>query len=367
MIETKATNNPEILDKLDKDLQSSDADSIEAQYNATRKTAVWAGASVGGVTFLLLLVALGILWQASAGAKGWALGAIIGAVAGLILGFSAQAFVMKRVKGKVQTAILPLVIHSVLGKDVTYLTSTNFDRTFLKDLWAFPVNSLEPKEMLYGTYAGVPFIAADVTSYHYESRSNGKSTYQERVNDFVGTVFVYRFNKPSNAVILAREKGFMSLDFSRPLKEKFESESIQFNDTYDTYVNDLQSAFYVLTPQNILGLLDIQSLAQGKMTVIIDKRAIAIVVRGATGPLTDSIKGKLDKDDIHAIANRLVPIKAFAETLNLNNSYWTDIQKAQAFDAKDLYASLAQGKGRSRKQDDSLFSYLIRQTGEHQS
>ncbi len=333
MIASNLSNTPETQDEIRKAFETSEKKALIAAIEESRKK-TWLYAGIGsGIVFFTVLLVAGLLVKSG---FGWLLGAVAGAITGgTILAVSLGSFRVNT-KRRINAHILPELVRIVLGKDAVYEPGAGFSRPFLNTIRAFPVNILDQTDRIHGTYEGVPFMCADVKSFHYETHSTGKSTYTTVVTDFLGTVFVFRFNKPSKAILRIVEKGFPSSLFMSGKSTKIETESIDFNNRFKTYANDEHQALYVMTPQNIMAFLDAQSLVKGKELYIIDNDKLIVVCSGATVSLGANFSGRFDDRDIMKMADQLVPLKGFVKTLRLDNTYWDDIAKLQSFTAESL-------------------------------
>lgn len=333
MIASNLSNTSETQKEIRKAFETPEKKALIAAIEERRKKA-WLYAGIGSAAiFLIVLLVAGLLVEDG---LGWLLGSVVGVIlGGSVLAVSLGSFRANTAR-QVNAHILPELVRIVLGQDVVYEPDAGFSRSFLDTIGAFPVNILNQSERLHGTYEGVPFMCADVKSFHYETHSNGRSTYTTVVTDFLGTVFIFRFNKPSKAILRIVEKGFPGSLLMSGKSTKIETESIDFNSRFKTYANDEHQALYVMTPQNIMAFLDAQSLVKGKELYIIDNDKLIVVCSGGTVSLDASFSGRFDDRDIMKMADQLVPLKGFVKTLRLDNTYWDDIAKLQSFTAESL-------------------------------
>lgn len=325
MILSNLTSTSESWDEVKKAMETPEQEAFRANINKNRKNAQITALVVGLIMFAIPLILSGVI------AKEWAVGAVLGAFLGIISAIFVLVISSSSNKKKISASIVPYVVKSVLGKDAVYEGSAGFSRKFLSSLKAFPVNILNQTDRIHGSYLGVPFMCSDVTSFHYETRTTGKNTYTTTVVDFTGSIFVYRFNKPSDAIIRIIQKGFIGNLYFSGKAEKLETESIQFNNTYTMLVNDKEQALFVMTPQNILATVDCSNYVKGRLLFLIDKENLIIVASGPTRPLSDAVSGKFDDADLMKMANMLTPVKAFIKTLDLTNTYWRDIERLKNY------------------------------------
>lgn len=263
-----------------------------------------------------------------------------------------------KVKSPVMKKISKLFIDEVLGNDVK-IDERYYSLDFLRALNSFPVNTVHQEDGIFGTYKGVPYFVSDVYSYHTEYTGKSSTT----VVDFNGSIFVMRFNKPSDAIIDIiegkKKVGYFSNKKKLKEMEYIETESIDFNDKFGTFVNDHEKALYVLTPQFITRVLDFKNMINGKVTIIIDKKAIAILCSGKTTSITKCLKGKLDLKDLLEVGKNLSLIKKTIEAFDLTDSYWQDIKEMNSFDCDKLVNGVSKQKENKHKEFNDFFSHLI--------
>lgn len=264
-----------------------------------------------------------------------------------------------KVKRPVMKKITDLVINEILGNDVK-LDDKYYSLDFLKSLQSFRVSTIKQEDGIFGTYKGVPYFSGDVYSYHTEY--TGKSS--RTVVDFNGTIFTIRFNKPTDAIIniiegKTKKPGYFSSGSKLKNMEFIETESIEFNEQFGVFANDQEKALYVLTPQFINEVLDFKKIIKGKVSIIIDKYAIAIICEGKTTSITKCFKGKLDIKDLMNLGKNLTLIKEVIESFDLTNTYWQNVKEMNEFDCNKLVKGVSKNKKKDHKEDDGFFSYLI--------
>lgn len=363
MVETNVTIGENTKEEIDKIKESPAFLEAQEKISRKRRTYLISGFITSLIAFILVFVLLGTLSNWTSESFTFVTFFIAFAIA-LLIGSGFFTYYRRRVVKPIASNFIPVVTQIVMGPDTEW-ANDGYSRTFLESLSSFPVNSLQESDRISGSYKGVPYIVSDVQSFHMETHSNGKTTTTSKVIDFNGTIFVFRFNKPSDAVISISQgisKGvFHKTIVATSIKGSFEpieTESIDFNNKFVTYVNDHEKALYVLTPQNILSILDASNIVKGRISFIIDRYAIAIICSGKTTSLADSIKGKLTERDLYDIANKLLPIKAFIDILKLDNTYWLDIDKMKKFTPEFLVTSLCYSAS-FESYSDSYFSYLL--------
>lgn len=114
-------------------------------------------------------------------------------------------------------------------------------------------------------YKNIPFIASDILIEDERSDSDGH-TYA--VTLFKGQWFIFDFNKSFKADLQICEKGFMNNRrrlFSEDRLKKVELEDINFNKEFNVYAQNELDAFYVLTPNTMEKIKEVENKVTGKL------------------------------------------------------------------------------------------------------
>jgi|GEM_PF-348316 len=112
-------------------------------------------------------------------------------------------------------------------------------------------------DFIEGKIESVKFISSDLWSRERTS-NDGKSSVRTL---FRGRVIIFDFNKPIKGHVLALDK---FKPYSKGLA-KVDTESIEFNKTFNTYASDAQLLFYILTPQMIEALMELERNHPGRI------------------------------------------------------------------------------------------------------
>ena len=178
----------------------------------------------------------------------------------LALGFSVHNSINKEFKSRFIIDIIKniypnAVYDSKHGLDLQQIMEPGFfkrpDRFYSEDYVA-------------AKYNDISFMMSDFTlqERHVSCNSNGGTTVSY-VNYAKGRFMIFDFKRPFTQVLKIAETKYLGLN-TRGL-EKIETESVAFNKKFDTYTSDSLTAFYVLTPQIQLKLLELESKFKGSI------------------------------------------------------------------------------------------------------
>lgn len=118
-------------------------------------------------------------------------------------------------------------------------------------------NRFYSEDYISGTYKGIPFEQSDVKiQYH---TSSGKSSHTTTY--FSGRMFVFHFTGRNvlPVQIFSERFSYRAKPIERFKMNKVNLESVEFNKRFDVKAVNEHDAFYVLTPQMMEKLFDLQS------------------------------------------------------------------------------------------------------------
>ena len=243
------------------------------------------------------------------------IGIIVGAAIFLfsLIGF---AIISGSAKNKYTAAIAPEIINALYGPNAEYSPNGGYQRDYLVNLDCFPVRTLKQDTLIKGHYFGIPFTIANVESYHYETRGSGKNRRQEKVTDFLGSVMSFKMNKPSKSVIKVIEGSNLfsgkTIDF----------ESSAFNKKFNTYSDDRENAFYIITPQLQLAMLDIEKALPGGLKILFRNDELVIIAAGNTTTFSGIKLKESDNYNINVILDSILAPGFVIEKMNLDHKFF---------------------------------------------
>lgn len=310
----KVKSSPDLKRKLTEFMskKSSSHDRLvsECQQKMKKNTII---SSVVAAVFLIL----GII--ACVVTKTWFL-MVFAIIFGGIIAGTTYAVGKNNAKRKYLGSFAPSIIEILYGPKSTYNVVGGFSREYLSDLNLFPVRKLRQEDQIIGQYQGVPFTITDVTSYHEETRSNGKTTTTETVYDFVGSVISIRMNKPAKTPLT------LLRGFSLFSGDSIDFESTEFNKLYNCYCQDREQAFYLITPQIQLAILQLTKGIPGSMSFLFRGDELVIAISGNSTEFKNlKLKGKNLNYNINVIIDAILLPAYIIDTLNLDHKFFINV------------------------------------------
>lgn len=307
----KVKSNPALIQKMTDFMNQSDLINQSTVLRKERKR----NTIIIMVIFALLGLGLGLFFGI-AGESAFA-GIIVGIIC-LVIGLIGVAIVFSSAKKKYTSKIAPSVIEALYGPKAVYQPNGGYDPDYLRGLNVFRVRSLNQWEFIQGHYFNIPFSISNVESYHYETRGSGKNSHQEKVTDFYGSVMSFKMNKPSKSVIEVTEG--MSLFSGKSIN--FESSA--FNKKFNVYCENRENAFYIITPQLQLAMIDIEKSVPGAITMLFRGEELVVVIASNITRFDKADLNETDNHNINAIIDSILAPALIIEDMNLDHKFFID-------------------------------------------
>ncbi len=182
-------------------------------------------------------------------------------------------------------------------------------------------DDVRTEDFLSGSIDGVSFVSSDVTLSTYETVSTGRRVSRVRRAFFSGRVFNFEFNKSFTGRVFVMEKGEPKTQYDT---EEVELESGEFNDIFNIYATDSHTAFYVLTPQIMEGLLKIERNHPGDLSFSFIGNKLNIAINNNLDTFALTMFRPLDETAIKSFKEDLDIFKDVIRSLNLNREIFKD-------------------------------------------
>lgn len=178
------------------------------------------------------------------------------------------------------------------------------------------------EDYLRAAYDGVPFEMSD---FHFQekhvttdSKGNTRVTY---VTYAKGRFMIFDFKRDFNKVVkVADNTGY---GFNTRGLEKIETESIDFNKKFKTYATDGITAFYVLTPQIQLKMLELESKFKGSIYFGFMSGKLYVAITDGVSILDINASKKISEDTMKIIESQLLLPASIINELGLSSDKYT--------------------------------------------
>lgn len=267
---------------------------------------------IGGIILAIgVIIALAL---SETSQSGMVLGFIVGAVGLVFLGIGGTSF--GKLKRNFKTTVLAKMFKELIP-DITYNPDQGlsqevvYSTDFLKRADRF-----HSEDFLSGQIDGVDFISSDVKleERHVQHTKNGTRVYY--VTYFLGRIFRFEFNKEFVGSLQVHEAGSPR---SRGYN-KVKLESIDFNKKFKTYATEDITAFYILTPDIMESIFNLEKRHPGRIGLTFQGDHLYVAINNNKDTFEVQLFRKIDESMIKEFEKDLLVIKDFIMTLKLNNN-----------------------------------------------
>lgn len=184
-------------------------------------------------------------------------------------------------------------------------------------------NTYSSNDFLRGEYKNIAFSQSDVTisEEHYTGRQKTSVTY------FKGRWMIFDFNKNFDCDLLVHDKSFNYADHRKSLFskefEKIRFENIEFNKTFESYTNNEQEAFYIITPHIMDSMTELREKTNGALIFCFCRNQLHIGVNNRRDAFEPPIFRSIDVESaISDISYDVSIITRFVDELNLDRKVY---------------------------------------------
>jgi len=269
------------------------------------------------------LVIVGVLLMIALGASSdiWVgLGIALSAAGGIIIaiGFGGYQSTIKAFKKD--------YLINVIGEWIeegVYQPDRGFDPSAVYACEFLPVaDRFHSEDYVEGKIEGVPFQMCDVKLEERRVRhtKNGTQTYY--VAYFVGQYYVLDFNKDFDGAVQVLETDRPRSN--RPFK-KVQLESVAFNKTFKTFATSEHTAFYLLTPQMMSRMMDLEKAHPGNLGFAFIDNKMYLAMHNNHSILEVRMFRKLDENMINEFKEDFRLLDDLVKELKLNQKIYKEI------------------------------------------
>lgn len=278
----------------------------EAKQKAEKKV------RIGGILLVIAGLAYLATMNSENGAQIFGFLAFLPAV--IVSGIGASEFM--KVKRRFKHEFLVDIIKNALP-ETTYIPEQGlsehevYQTEFLKR-----ADRYHSEDLMYGKIEDVAFRASDVKleERHVQHTKNGTRVYY--VAYFLGRVFHFTFNKPFEGYLQVLESGS---PLSNRGYKKVEMESVDFNKKFRTFSTNDLSAFYVLTPDIMERIMDLEKSHPGRIGFSFTGENLYIAINNNKDTFELKMFKPVDDQMIDEFKKDLLAVKEIVLLLKLNN------------------------------------------------
>ena len=174
------------------------------------------------------------------------------------------------------------------------------------------------EDYLKANYDGVDFEMSDFTfqERHVTTDSKGRQSVTY-VTYAQGRFMIFDFKRDFNEIVRVVENAYLGLH-TRGL-EKVETESIDFNDKFKVYASNPVTAYYVLTPQIQLKMLELESKFKGSVFFSYMQGKLYVAITDGVSILDINASKKISQETIEILDSQLLLPASIINELGLSS------------------------------------------------
>jgi hypothetical protein len=242
---------------------------------------------------------------------------------------------------------IPFIIAGIIIFAISESKVSSFRRKF-KEIVVKKILDQELGEYTYNQYAGIPLneiISVGIydSPDRYDLEDYIQSSYNEVRYEMCDATFEERYYVTVDGKREVRYRTYfkgriIKLDYKRDLNTtikiiegspqglnlrgltKVETESIEFNKKYKTYVSNKENVFYYLTPVMIQKLMELEKLFKGTIQYSITSDAMYIFINNSGDSLEVNLNRPIDDTQLNIIKSQILLASTIINEFNLDKT-----------------------------------------------
>ena len=178
------------------------------------------------------------------------------------------------------------------------------------------------EDYLKASYDGVEFEMSDFNFQERhvtrDSKGNTRVTY---ITYAKGRFMIFDFKRDFNKTVMVVENSHLGLRTGG--LEKVETESIDFNDKFKVYSSDAVTAYYVLTPQVQLKMLELESKFKGSIFFSYKQGKLYVAITDGVSILDINASKKISQETIDILESQLLVPASIINELGLSSEKYS--------------------------------------------
>lgn len=242
------------------------------------------------------------------------LGTIIVSIT-MIANVSAKA---KKFNSSLKDKIVVGMIHQELGADAVYQPNGGIPLEQITKLGMYKTpDRCHEEDYISAVYNQIPYQMCDARfeerHEHYDSKGTPHVSY---TTYFSGRIIRIDFKRHIDTFLMVVEGNPNGLRTAG--LEKVETEVIDFNKKYKTYVSSKEKAFYFLTPVLIQKMLELEKLFKGSIQYCMDGDCFYVFINNSVDSLDAPLSKKLDEKTLSILRSQITIGEAIINEFGLD-------------------------------------------------
>lgn len=172
------------------------------------------------------------------------------------------------------------------------------------------------EDLIKGSFEDVDFITCDIKAEERRQYTDSKgNVHYQYVTIFLGRLLVFEFNKNFEGITIGSEDIFNCQTFGLK-RRKFESDA--FNKKYKVYTNDDLNAFYIITPQIIERLMELEQKNKGRCSFSFINNKFFFAINNSKDTFELSLFKKINDESMNECLKDVFSMRDIIKDLKLN-------------------------------------------------
>ena len=304
-------NFQDIYEQLQSRIRQAEDKRLQLKAKGTKN-----GLIAGGITLVAGVVVSLII------GGGWP-GILIACMLGLIVLFSCIQSKSGELCAYYKENIISSII-SYLCQEASYRPESGIaESVFMNSrLFSTSPDRYRSEDLICGKIDKTSFICSEIIAEEKRVTTDSKGRRQEHwIDIFRGFFFIADFNKNFQGQTVVFRNSWFKLNLG---KQRVKLENPNFEKQFDVFSTDQVEARYILTPNLMERLLELDSRFPGKITVSFRDSSVIIAIPDQTNHFETNIwECQLNTDKLKREFGTLVNLFQIIHDLNLNLRIWT--------------------------------------------
>lgn len=288
---------------------------LEGKRLELKKKGIRLGSIISGILFLVSLIIIACTGLGT-------VGIVIALIICIIIFFCSINAQSKELSGYFKSDIIQPIIKTI-HESVDYEPANGISEEAFRKCGLFSTvpDRYHTEDLIKGQVEKTFFKCAEVHAKERRVTHDSKGHRQETwVDIFRGFLFIADFNKNFNGYTVLKRKSLFKIGKG----ERVKLEDPVFEKSFDVYSTNQVEARYLLTPNMMEHLLELDRKFPGEITVSFNDSNVILAIPDRTNHFEATVwRSMLDKERLRQEFSTILSLISIVNDLNLNTRIWT--------------------------------------------
>lgn len=283
------------------------------------------------IGLIFLAIGIGFLIAASCGVIDvvYFVIAIVLLIVGLIVIFSFYALFKNSYKKSFYSNLKTDILKSLYGETYKYNETEGVSLSFLMGSGVIRApDAFTSSQYFSYQESNIDIMSSNYTLIRVTQTTDSKGNVHETRTPYPGKIIAYKFPRNLKINFASLEKVFLDGVFVSPhgFGPKVEFESIEFNKKFDSFCASKEDAFYLMTPEIQMDLLDFDKTYTSNLAFVIKGNILYLILGFYDNHITFSLFKDFSSVDINKFIKDLSLPLTFLKDLHLDSNKFTNTE-----------------------------------------